>query len=149
VKKSFKQLVKYGIVGVVGLGVDFLFFIIFRDVVGLPYWVAQPIGASFGILNNFILNSYFTFKTTDKMIKRSASFFAIGGVGLVLSSLLLPWGVQMYNSYFHQFIEIENPKTVENIIKIGVTLFVAFLQFFANKYVTFKKKKECHEANGQ
>ena len=139
--KSFKELIKYGIVGIIGLGVDFLFFIIFRDLCGMPYWLAHPLGSIIAILNNFLLNSYFTFKTTDKMIKRSASFFGIAGIGLVISSLLLPWGVRIYNVYLHDFINIANPKTVEDISKIGATLFVAFLQFFANKYLTFKKKK--------
>ncbi|NDW19627.1 GtrA family protein [Dysgonomonas sp. 216] len=145
--QSFKQLVKYGLVGVAGLVVDFLFFIIFRDVVGLPYWVAQPIGAAFGILNNFILNSYFTFKTTDNMAKRGISFFAIGGIGLVASSLLLPWCVTMYNTYGQGIFEIQNQKTLESIMKIGVTLFVAFVQFFANKYITFRQKNEMKNSN--
>lgn len=140
-KQTYKEIVKYGIVGVLGLGVDWIFFFVFRDVVGIPYWVSHIMSSALAILNNFILNSYFTFKATDKMVKRGISFFAVAGVGLVISSLLLPWGVRIYNVYLHEFINIESQKVVQNISKLLVTIFVAGLQFFANKYLTFKKAK--------
>lgn len=140
--QSFKQLIKYGIVGIIGLGIDFLFFFIFRDLCGIPYWLANPMGQIIAITNNFLLNSFFTFKTTDKILKRGISFFGVAAIGLLISSILLPWGVRIFNVYLSDFIDTSDQKMIQNITKILVTLFIAFLQFLANKYFTFKKKEE-------
>jgi len=145
VNKSLKEFAKYGVVGLIGLGVDWFFFFIFRDALGINYWVAHIMSSIIAILNNFILNSYFTFKATDKLLKRGASFFGIAAVGLIVGSVLLPIGVKFLDAYFHDIINSLSSrnydKAVQNVSKFGVTVFVAFLQFFANKYFTFKKKE--------
>ena len=139
-QNSFKQLIKYGIVGVIGLAIDWLFFFLFRDALGIPYWVSHIMSSALAILNNFLWNSYFTFKPTDKLVKRGISFFGIAAVGLIISSILLPWGVRIINVYLYDFIPTDNQKVIQNISKIAVTVLIAFLQFFANKYLTFRSK---------
>jgi len=146
VKSTLKEFAKYGIVGLIGLGVDWLFFFIFRDAIGINYWVAHIMSSVLAILNNFFLNSYFTFKATDRLLKRGASFFGIAAVGLIIGSILLPLGVRFIDYYFSDIVSVfssrDYAKAVQNISKFGVTIIIAFLQFFANKFLTFRKKSE-------
>ncbi|GAB6012951.1 GtrA family protein [Viscerimonas tarda] len=138
-KQTYKEIAKYGIVGVIGLGVDLGFFLIFNNLIGIPYVISHIMSSILAILNNFIFNSYFTFKATDKIVKRGVSFFGIAAIGLVISSLLLSAGVSLYNNQLCEYIQIDNPKTVETISKLFATVFVAALQFVANKFLTFRK----------
>lgn len=145
VNTSLKEFAKYGVVGLIGLGVDWLFFFIFRDALGIDYWFSHIMSSVLAILNNFFLNSYFTFKATDKLLKRGVSFFGIAAVGLIVGSILLPLGVKFIDYSFSDIISYFSSrnyeKAVQNVSKFGVTIIVAFLQFFANKYFTFKKKE--------
>lgn len=83
------------------------------------------IGSALAITNNFILNSYFTFKVTDKKLKRFASFAGIASIGLVISTLLI--------TFFIGILGID-----EMLAKVFATIIVAMLQFIVNKFFTFK-----------
>lgn len=142
-KQSYKEFLKYAIVGVIGLGVEWLSFFFFRDNLGVNYIVSHILSCVLAIINNFLLNSYFTFKTTDKILKRGLSFSGIAGVGIVISTTLLPILVRLYSMGLEQTDLIEiSQKTVQSIAKLSCTAIVAFLQFFFNKYFTFKKKEQ-------
>lgn len=139
-KQSYREALKYIIVGVVGLGVEWGAFFILRDVFNVNYIISHILGSGLAITNNFILNSYFTFKATDKIWQRAVSFFGIAAVGLIISSTLLPIFVKLFNwglGYTDLFI---GEKVIQNIAKLGSTGLVTILQFFLNKYVTFRKK---------
>lgn len=148
--QSFRQLIKYGMVGVVGfaidLGVYYLLVIILEvhypftpflsDLLGgnmsvkiLDIDTSHVIGSALAIINNFILNSYFTFKVTDKKLKRFASFAGIASIGLVISTLLI--------TLFIGILGLD-----EMLAKVIATIIVAMLQFIVNKLFTFKKKTE-------
>lgn len=139
-KQSYKEALKYGVVGVIGLGVEWGAFFIFRDVLNLNYIVSHILGSVLAITNNFILNSYFTFKATDKIWKRATSFFGIAAIGLVISTTLLPIFVRLLNVCI-DYTDIEiSQKVIQNLAKLGATGVVTIMQFFMNKYFTFKKK---------
>lgn len=142
-KQSYKEVLKYGIVGVIGLGVEWISFFIFRDIFNLNYIVSHILGSILAISNNFILNSYFTFKATDKIWQRAASFFGIAAIGLIISSALLPILVSLLN-YCITSVDADiniSQKVIQNLAKLGATAFVTIMQFFLNKYFTFKKKE--------
>ncbi len=145
-KKSHKEILKYGLVGVSGMVLEWIFFFIFRDALGINYLLSHIMGSALAILNNFILNSYFTFKTTDRILKRAASYFGVAAIGLVISSILLPIGVKVVDACFsdviHYFSSRNYDKAVQNVAKVGATFIVVALQFFANKYFTFKKQNQ-------
>lgn len=140
-KQSVKEVAKYGIVGVVGLGVDWIAFFIFRDFFGLNYITSHVLGSILAITNNFLLNSYFTFKATDKIWQRALSFFGIAGIGLLVSSFLLPFFVQIISITLSYIDFSLSDKIIQNLSKLIVTVIVAALQFVLNKFYTFKKKE--------
>ena len=141
-QNGVKQLVKYGVVGLIGLGVEWGFFFLFRDALGIVYWLSHAMGCTLAIINNFVLNYYFTFDAKSNFFRRAAIFFAIGLTGVVVGTTLLPIGVALIKEYCGSIINVENEKLVENISKLGATGVVVFVQFFLNKYVTFRQKEE-------
>lgn len=139
-RQSVKEVIKYALVGVVGLGVEWGFFFLIRDFFHLNYMIAHVVGCVCAIINNFVLNSYFTFKATDKIWVRAASFFTIAGIGLLFSILILPMLVKFINvSLVNTEIIDVGEKVVQNIAKLATTVVVAAMQFVFNKYFTFKK----------
>lgn len=140
-KQSYKEVLKYGMVGFVGLGIEWGMFFVFRDIFNINFVVSHILGSILALTNNFILNSYFTFKATDKILKRAVSFYGIAAVGLVVSSTLLPIFVKLIN-FCLDYIELSfSEKVIQNIAKLGATGVVIIIQFFLNKYFTFKKKE--------
>ncbi|HCO66743.1 MAG TPA: hypothetical protein DIT04_03170 [Dysgonomonas sp.] len=139
-KDSYKEVLKYGMVGVVGLGVEWISFFILSDVFHVNYIISHVLSSVLAITNNFLLNSHFTFKATDKIWKRAVSFYGVAAIGIVISTTLLPIFVKLINtSLIYVDISISQ-KMIQNIGKLGATGVVVIIQFFWNKYITFKKK---------
>lgn len=145
---SFRQLIKYGIVGTIGFAIDLgiYYILVVKFEVNYPFApfisdllggnmsvkmlnidTSYIIGSAVAIVNNFILNSYFTFKVTDKKLKRFASFAGIAAIGLVIGTMLI--------TFFIGVLGMD-----EMLAKIIATIIVALIQFVVNKFVTFKKK---------
>lgn len=145
-KKAFWEFVKYGIVGSIGLLIELTIFYILTEKLNVHYSISNYLHSFIGgdisiinidishiissiiaIINNFILNSIFTFKVTDKKFKRFFTFVSIALVGLALSTTIL--------TLFIEYLHINNM-----LAKILSVLIVATLQFLINKFFTFKKQ---------
>ncbi|MDR0824721.1 MAG: GtrA family protein [Prevotella sp.] len=142
-----KQLIKYGMVGMVGLVIDMGIYYLLVSAFAVHYPFSSHISAILGgkmsigmldilisniisqtlaVINNFILNSYFTFKVTDNKLKRFASFASIAIMGMVISSMLL--------TLFIGIMKID-----DLIAKAFAICIVAAIQFVINKFFTFKQ----------
>lgn len=147
-RESVRQLVKYGMVGVVGLVIDMgvYYLLVVKFSVHYPFssfissllggnmsvgmidiLISNIISSTLAIINNFLLNSHFTFRVTDKKLKRFASFAGIAVVGMVISSMLL--------TLFIGVMKID-----DMISKVFAILIVAAIQFAINKFFTFKQR---------
>jgi putative flippase GtrA len=145
---AFKQLIKYGIVGVAGLVIDMgiYYLLVNKYAVHYPFSIhisnllggkvsvsmldiltSHIISSTLAIINNFILNSYFTFKVTDNKLKRFVSFASIAATGMVVSSILLTL-----------FISVM--KIGDMPAKALAICIVAAMQFAVNKLFTFKQR---------
>jgi dolichol-phosphate mannosyltransferase len=131
----YREAIKYGIVGVSGLLVEWLTFFLFRDVFHIQYAAAHLLSVICGTANNFIFNRKYTFKATDKPFRRAVSFFGIAAIGWAVNYFLI---IGFY-SYIDSLSLFAHPSVAQNVAKLFATVIVAGLQFFANKYVTFKK----------
>jgi len=123
-EKIFKQMVLYGVFGLIAAVVDFL---VFSFVNGLPV-VNNPVigniaGSTTGFVLSFSLNTVFNFKKKNKLLRRFLSYFTICLVGMLISSTAI--------YLLQDTMNISGLK----IICIAV---VAFIQFVLNKVITFR-----------
>jgi len=123
---NYRNLILYGIIGSFSAGLDFLVFTFLTSVYGVFYITANIVSVSAGITTSFVLNRKFNFRVKDKVFKRFFFFIAIGLTGLCLSSVLL---------YF--FIEVLGVARLQS--KLLSIVLVVLMQYFLNKYITFKK----------
>ncbi|SHF51203.1 GtrA family protein [Dysgonomonas macrotermitis] len=142
ISNTFKQFIKYAIVGIVGAIIDWALFFILRDLLDFNYILAHIISSVAAIINNFLLNTYFTFKVKDKMLKRGMSFLFIGLIGLIIGTILLPVTVNLISFFKDQHINMLDEKTIQSISKLIVTIIIALGQFTFNKFLTFRKDNQ-------
>ncbi len=123
--RKYRELVVYCIIGCTGATLDFVVYAILTSCIGVHYQLANFIGVTFGIVNNFIWNYFFNFKVCNHFFLRLVSFYGVGMVGCALSAGCL-W----------LFIE----KLLLNAIfaKLGTIFFVTAVHFCLNKFITFK-----------
>lgn len=113
-------------IGCVGASFDFIVFWLLTNRVGIYYQLSNFIGVLFGITNNFFLNAFLNFKTTDRLFVRFASFLGVGLTGWCVSAGLL-WAF------------IDRMGMANTYAKLLTIFFVTAVQFVLNKFVTFRK----------
>lgn len=129
--QKYRNFILYGLIGSSCAGLDFVVYTILCYF-GCNHLISNIISTHCGIFCSFILNSYVNFKVSDKLLRRFLSFYAIGLLGLVLSEGMLYLMV--------------NVGDMNKIVAKLITVFVvALVQFFLNKFVTFKRKNKDDE----
>lgn len=124
---SFIQLVKYVLIGVLGLIVDFGVYTILTHF-KMNVEIANIISSTCGIINNFFWNSYANFKVHDRLILRFISYFLVGQITTIFTTISL-------------FIFATKMGFPHLIVKIIATFVATLIQFIINKIITFRKSK--------
>ena len=124
--RKYRELIIYCMIGCTGALLDLFVFLILTRRFSIHYQLANFISVSFGIINNFFLNTFINFKIKDKIFLRLACFYAIGMLGCFLSACCL-W-------FFIGHLEINSI-----VAKIFTIFLVTITQFSLNKLITFKK----------
>lgn len=124
--EDFIQLVKYGLIGVLGLVVDFGIYAILTMIFNINAEIANFISSSCGLINNFFWNSYTNFKVKDHMLKRFIEYYIVGQITTLFTTVCL-------------FIFVTLLHQDKLIVKMIATIVATLLQFGVNKAVTFKK----------
>lgn len=122
------QLIKYVLIGVVGLVVDLGTYLILTYF-NLNLEIANIISSTYGIVNNFFWNSYTNFKVRDRMLLRFISYFLVGQITTVFTTVSL-------------FIFATKLGFPHLIVKVVATFVATLIQFVINKVVTFRKSKK-------
>jgi len=120
------QLIKFALVGITGMGLDFGTTWLLKEKVKINKFVANACGFSIAVVNNFILNKYWTFDNQNPIAtEQFVKFLVISIVGLGINSLLL-------------FILLKKIKGNFYLVKMAVIGLVFFWNFSANYLYTFK-----------
>ncbi|MBI2410421.1 MAG: GtrA family protein [Candidatus Kerfeldbacteria bacterium] len=124
--RQYRQMIIYIIIGCTGATLDFIIFSLLIHFDILHYVVANIVSVSLAITNNFLLNAFFNFKMRDQFWKRFFSFYAIGVLGLIVTSACL----YLFVAVFHFEVHLSK----------FLIIFVAFLlQYNLNKRYSFKQ----------
>ena len=125
--ESFNQLVKYVLIGVLGLIVAFGIYVILTHF-NINVEIANMISSTFGIINNFFWNSYTNFKVHDRMLLRFISYFLVGQITTVFTTVSL-------------FIFATKLGLPHLVVKTIATFVATLIQFVINKVITFRKSE--------
>lgn len=118
--KIFAKYVSFGLIGV------FADYIVFYALIklGEDYQISNFLGYFSGTALSFFLNRNYNFSVKDKVFIRLTYFYLTALVGYLLSVILLHVSVELF---------LLSPE----ISKILTLPFVAIVQFFLNKKISF------------
>lgn len=120
------RFVKFGLVGCTGIVIDFCITWLCKEEVHLNKYLSNSLGFSFAVVNNYILNRYFTFKQKGAAVTiQFFKFLSIALIGLALSNVLL-------------FLIQKNTAINFYLGKAIVIGIVFFWNYTANSLYTFK-----------
>ena len=141
-RKETKRFLKFATVGALGSVTDFTILYLLFEVAGLFLALANFFSFSAAVLQNFLLNRWWTFpESQDRNTRRQMAKFAlVSVVGLGLSTVVLLFVDQLLRPYWIDWMS--NPDLgfsisykFAKLFSIGVVL---FWNFAANRLWTYK-----------
>lgn len=84
----FREVVRFGIVGVIATLIQYGIYYLFNAVVGWGATTSLTIGYVISFVFNFFLSNYFTFKTRPT-VKKGVGFMASHGINYLLQIVFL------------------------------------------------------------
>ena len=138
-----KTVVKFGLVGFIGTMVDFFFYKIFINYLAFPPATSKGISTEIAILNNFILNNYWTFKyrkTKTSLWQKLGIFNLVSLGGLVIGVLIVKF---LHLTYGDGFVDLGFRKIAYNNFYFFATIPpVMMWNFMMNHLITWKHKED-------
>jgi len=121
----FVKFIKFIVVGVNGMIVDFTATYFVKDKLQWNKYIANTIGFFMGATNVYFINRVLTFESNNQdVFIEYSKFISIYAVGLIINNLVVYLMHGKLNIKFY----------IAKLIAIGIT---AFWNFFANYYFTF------------
>ena len=119
------RFLKFGISGVVGMCIDFSITWLCKEKLGLNKYLSNSLGFCVAVMNNFLLNRYWTFASNNMPFTNQLfKFLLVSITGLGINNLLL-------------YLLVNNAKKNFYLLKLIVVGLVFFWNFFANSFFTF------------
>ena len=120
------RFIKFGMVGLIGMVIDFSITWFFKEKLRVNKYIANSLGFSVAVINNFLLNRYWTFENTSNPIAGQLTKFALVSItGLLINNTLL-------------YLLLKGNKRNFYFIKLVVIGLVFFWNYFLNLLFTFK-----------
>ena len=127
---GFIQFVRYGLVSVIALAVDFGGMVLLVELLSTHYLVAATVSFISGLAVNYLLSRawVFTERKYESRVKEFIIFTSIGIVGLLLNNSIMWLAVERIGIYYI-------------FSKIIATILVFFWNFGLRKMLVFKEVK--------
>jgi dolichyl-phosphate beta-glucosyltransferase len=88
--KEFVVFVKYSAVGMTGTALDVGSLYVFVDLLHIPVLLAAAMSFTLAVVNNFILNKFWTFRNATRNVRKQfIKFVIVSVVGLVLTEICM------------------------------------------------------------
>ena len=88
--QTILKIFKFGIVGLSGMAIDFFITWLCKEKLSLNKYIANSLGFSVAVVNNFFLNYYWTFQKNNSNIDIDfIKFVLFAVIGLGLNNLFL------------------------------------------------------------
>ncbi|MBI2599417.1 glycosyltransferase [Candidatus Daviesbacteria bacterium] len=143
ITRRAKTLVKFGLVGFVGTTVDFLFYKILINMFGIAPATAKGFSTEIAIINNFILNNYWTFryrKTKTNIWQKLGIFNLVSLGGLFIGVLIVKF---LHLTYGDGFINVfGRPIAYNNFYFFATIPPVMLWNFTVNHLITWRHRED-------
>jgi putative flippase GtrA len=124
-RRGVRQFVKFGIVGASGTVVNFIVAHTLQKTTDFSWFADFSIGFMAGGVSNYLLNRIWTFGSKRNPWIEGAQFLAVSAIALLAGNLVIAIAQR---SGFHHF----------TATWLAATLAGIFINFFLNKYWTFR-----------
>lgn len=128
--EKYKSIIKFGVVGCINTGVDFIAFTLLLSVFGIDKLACQVGGYSMGIINSFVLNKLWTFNDKKEKTNTVAQFVKFVVTNIIsLGISLVGLNILSNKLYINVYVS-----------KVIVTLFLQIFNYVVYKVFIFKGK---------
>ncbi len=142
ISRRAKTLVKFSLVGVVGTLVDFFFYKVFINYFSLTPATSKGFSTEIAIINNFILNNFWTFryrKTKTNIWQKLGIFNVVSLGGLVLGVLIVKF---LHSTYGEGSVYIFGRSIAYNNFYFFATIPPVMLwNFTVNHFITWRREE--------
>jgi len=151
-KKTFWQIVKFAIVGVLNTLVDFAVFQTLNLTLGWVY-AAQVLGYTFGVINSYLWNSNWTFREQRTRSLKEILLFLLVNVASLGVSLGMIWLCREVFGVTNEWVAGWMPHFLAGFIKgdtvskLIATVVAIVVNYFGNRLFVFRKTNVAAEQN--
>ncbi len=145
--RESRRFIKFAIVGAIGTVIDFGFLNLLTIIFGVPKIYAQAISFSLAVVNNYLLNRYWTYPESRKkpFWLQFGQFTIISLIGLIIRTPLFAGLSYLFTLAATKVIPTGNtlkPEWIGNNLSLAICIVVVLLwNYFANRFWTFKDIK--------
>ena len=135
------QLLKYGVIGVLNTLITLATFYLLNTNLGLSYGISNVAGYVLGVINSFLWNRNWVFKT-KKNFKRELVLFVCGFLLCLALQLVVSWvlleglGWKNLSGDIIPFFPME--KAGQNIVMVLAMVVYTLANYAYNRFVTFR-----------
>lgn len=141
ISRHSKTFIKFGVVGVTGTIIDFLFYNLFIKHFGVPPATSKAFSTEIAIFNNFTWNNFWTFKsrkTNTNIFQKFGIFNAVALGGLAISVVIIKLLHLIYGDGYLLILSFH--LAYYNVYFFVTIPFVLTWNFLVNHFVTWKNK---------
>jgi len=144
------QLLKYGVIGVFNTLITLVTFYLLNTRLGLSYGISNVTGYVLGVINSYVWNRNWVFKTNNKVTREAALF--VGGFLLCLClqlcvSWLLLEGAGWKNLPDDVIPFFTMKKAGQNIVMVIAMVCYTLANYAYNRFVTFGQQGNNEQKN--
>lgn len=142
-RKTGIQLLKYGIIGVMNTLITLVSFYLMNTILGVPYGPSNVVAYILGVVNSFLWNRNWVFKT-NASFRREAFLFGVGFFlcwslqGIVSLILLEGLGWKHLPADVIPFFPMKNAG--QNIVMVVAMVSYTIANYLYNRFVTFRER---------
>ena len=135
---------KYGVIGVMNTLITMIAFYVLNTLCRVPYGLSNITGYVLGVINSFVWNRHWVFKTSSKL-KREMLLFGVGFLicyglqGVVSLFLLEGLGWKDLPVDIIPFLPMEKPG--QNIVMVISMVAYTVANYIYNRTITFKHQE--------
>lgn len=144
IRKTAVQLLKYGVIGVSNTIITLVTFYLMNTKLGIPYGISNVVGYVLGVVNSFIWNRTWVFKT-HSTLRHDLALFVAGFLiclmlqGIVSWLLLEGFGWKNLPDDVISFLPMKHAG--QNIVMVIAMVFYTIANYIYNRLITFKSKE--------